>query len=507
MTIRYIIAIDRNHDGGFEDAGEDITGEVLDLRWRLGLRQPYDSIADDSQAQITVQNPRGSFSPERVRLDSGTRLRIQSDDGRAVRTHFIGFVRHIEPDAGDWGQKQAVIHLQDIQPWLDDSPVRLSPQVDVTADTVIDSLLNQAMIRRAALDGYCIIDVAGYNLIDSVRLFPPENLARSLAAGKTRFAYIGDWWRESTPIRQAIRELAASERGRFYVDREGRAVFLNRHYTLVHKLVAASFQDDMTALDYRYGDAGLNRISLMMTPREVGSSGTLLWRLGQAQKIGRGTQLMLNLHLVDDRNEPLGLLELEELEASFHRSPDGSGRALRGHVAVEIVHVGSTSVQVRVSNSGRRDVYLTALRVIGRPLYRRDPLEIVVADEESIILYGLRQMSLDLPALSDIETAYAFAIYEVARRRHPAGAVRSLTLDARDHQQAGLRLTLFDRIRITEAQTGHAAEYFIIAEAHHVSLGGTRHEVAWTLEPADSTRFVIVNDSQIDQAQEVLAPY
>ena len=508
MSISYIIAIDKNHDGGFADAGEDITGEALELRWRLGMRQPYDSIADYSRAQIRVRNPRGDFSPERSRLDSGARLRIQSRDGHVTRTHFTGFIRYIEPEAGDWGQKQAVIHLQDVQPWLNDSPVRLAPQVNMTADAVIDRLLNQAMIRRAALAGYCIIDVVGYNQIDSVKIFPPQTLARRLAVGKTRFAYAGDWWRESTPIRQAVRELAESERGRFYIDREGRAVFLNRHHTLVHKTVAASFDNDMTWLDYRYGDVGLNRISLMMTPREVGLSGTLLWRLGQAQKIGRDAQIMLRLRLVDERNEPLGLLELERLEASFHSKPDGSGDAIQGQAAVEIVEIGWTSVQVQVRNHGAQDVYLTRLRVIGRPLYRRDPLEIVVSDAESITFYGLKQMSLDLPALSDIETAQAFAAYEVARRKHSAGAVRTLTLNAGDHPSAALDLSLFQRIRITESQTGQrAAEYFIIAEEHHVSLGGTRHEVTWTLEPADSTRFVIADDSRIDDSRRVIAPY
>lgn len=508
MTRRYIIAMDKNRDGDFADVSEDIAGETLELRWRLGMRQPYDSIADYSQAQIRVRNPRGDFSPERHRLDIGARLRIQSRDGKITRTHFTGFIRYIEPEAGDWGQKQALIHLQDVQPWLDDSPVRPAPQINTRADAVIDSLLNQATLRPEALAGYCIIDVVGYNLIDEVKIFPPQTLARRLAIGKTRLAYVGDWWSESTSVRQAIRELAESERGRFYIDREGRAVFLNRHHTLVHKTVAASFDNDMDGLDYRYGAGGLNRVSLLMTPREVGVSGTLLWRLGQAQKIGQGAQIMLRLNLVDERNKPLGLLELERLEASFHRKPDGSGGAIRGPAAVDIVEIGWTSVQALVRNNGAQDVYLTGMRVIGRPLYRRDPLEIVVSDAENITFYGLKQMSLDLPALSDIETAQAFAVYEVARRKPPVGAVRTLTLNAADHPNAALDLSLFERIRITESQTGQrAAEYFIIAEEHHVSLGGARHEVTWMLEPADSTRFVIADDSRIDDSRRVIAPY
>ena len=507
MMTSWRIAIDRNHDGNFEDA-EDITAETLDLQWRLGLRQPYDSIADYSRAQIRVRNMSGEFSPERGQLKPGTRLCIQSKNGDAARTHFIGFIRHVQPESGDWSRKQAVIHAQDIQPWLDGSPVKLAPQVDVTADEVIDSLLNQAMLRPAMLAGYCIIDAAGYNLIDAVKIYPAQMAAQRLALGKTRFAYVGDWWTGATSVRQAVGELAESERGRFYIDREGRAVFLNRHYTLIHKTLAARFQDDMAGLDYRYGDVGLNHVTLLMTPREVGADGTVLWRLARAQAVRQGQRLTLNLRLVDERNMPLGLLKLERLDASFHSRPDGSGEAVRGQVAVDIVDLGPMSVQVQIRNDGSRDVYLTELRVIGKPLYRADPLEIVVSDRANITLYGLRRMAFDLPALSDIETAHAFATYEAARRKHPSGTVRTLSLNARDHRDTALDLTLFDRIRITESQTGHrAADYFIIAEEHRVSLGGSRHEVTWTLEPADSTRFVVVDDSRIDNPQEVIAPY
>ena len=231
-NITYTIAIDRNHDGTFED---DITADVIDAHWSLGLAQPYDSIADISHAEITVRNPTGAYSPEKNALDNGTRIRIQSDDSTTTRTHFTGFVGHIDPTEGDWGEKLAVIHLHDVQVWLDNSPVVISPQENVTADVVIDRLLNEAILRRAVIGGYCIIDVDGYNLIDTVSIFPEENITRSLDTGKTQFAYVGDWWGETVPARQGIAELVASERGRFYINRDGEAIFLNRNYTLITK--------------------------------------------------------------------------------------------------------------------------------------------------------------------------------------------------------------------------------------------------------------------------------
>lgn len=504
MRIQYSIAIDGDHDGAAE---REISGQVIEMRWRLGMRQAYDSMAEPSQAHITVNNPAGAFSPERNSLPPGTGIRIQSRHAGAAQTLFTGTVSHVEPDAGTWSRKLAVIHLHDLQVWLESSPARLPAQVDVAADDVIDALLAQAIIRPAVIAGYCLIDVAGHNAIDSVSVYPPLRPAQHLERGKTRFAFVGDWWRETTSIREAIGDIVASERGRFYVNREGAAVFLNRHYTLLHDTLAAAFADDMSGMAYSYGDQRLNRLALLTRPRMIGASNSLLWQLPSPLRIEPRAELELTLRLLDERDEPIGLLQVDELDSGF-ASAEAGGEDITDNVAAELARLEASAAVVRLRNGRHQQVYLTRLRLYGKPLYRGDPLEIVVADGEGIHLYGIRQLSLDLPALSDIATAQAFAQYEVARRKHPRGAVRSLRINAREHPAAALNASLFDRIRISERQTGHLAQdYFIIGEEHHIRAGGKSHDVAWTLEPADSTRFVIVNESAIGDSSEVLAPY
>lgn len=63
MTVRYSVAIDRDHDGSFATSGDEISAHVIELRWRLGLREAYDSMADYSWARIRLRNPGGEFSP------------------------------------------------------------------------------------------------------------------------------------------------------------------------------------------------------------------------------------------------------------------------------------------------------------------------------------------------------------------------------------------------------------------------------------------------------------
>lgn len=501
--IEYRIEIDEDHSGNF---AREISGEALELRWWLGMDAAYDSMAAASWAHITLLNPDGAFSPERRHLAIGARVRIQSIAEGIRRRHFTGVISRIEPDAGAYGEKLARIELADILPWLADSPARLPPQSDVTAGQVIAQLLDNATIRRAPLAGFCLIDVPGFSEIDGIRIFPPQNHPRRLQAGKTRFAYVGDWWRDSTSARAAISEIAASERGRFYIDRAGTAVFLDRHHTLTQTAVAASFADDMAGLRYSYGDQRVNHIALRMRPRQIGAPRSLLWQLKAPQKIDQRSELELTLRLVDERDQPLGLLALDAVEAHFEDA-DGSGEPRSRGLLAEAVELGTSSLRLRISNRTRHPALLAQLHIIGQALYRRDPLEIVAADGEGMHRYGLKRLSLEAPALSDIATAQAVASYELARRRRPRGTITSLSLQARQQPAAALSLSLFDRIRISEAQTGHRdREYFIVGEAHQAAASG-EHEVTWTLEEADSAQFVLLDSSRIDDSAAVLAPY
>ncbi|MYI42004.1 MAG: hypothetical protein F4063_08825, partial [Chloroflexi bacterium] len=389
MTIEYRVAIDRDHSGDFA-AGEDISADVLALRWRLGMRAPYDSLADYGEALITLCNRAGAYSPERNALPIGARVRIQSRRQDVARSHFIGFISHIETDAGELGRRRALLHLRDIQVWLAQAQALLPPQVEVTADQVIAQLLDKAILRRPALAGYLFIDRPGSNRIDSARIFPAQNVAQELAAGKTRFAYVGDWWDESTSSRTAIGELAASERGRFYINRAGKAVFLNRRYTLLHKTLGAHFIDDMAGCDYVYGDDQLNRLTLQVSPRAIGAAGSLLWKLPNPQRVPPRSDTRLTIQLVDERGQPIGLLAFERLVARFQLGSNPESREVKRNILVKVEQLGATSLQVRVCNYHRRALWMSLLNVYGTPLYRGAPLQVRAQDVASLHIHGVR---------------------------------------------------------------------------------------------------------------------
>jgi len=103
--------------------------------------------------------------------------------------------------------------------------------------------------------------------------------------------------------------------------------------------------------------------------------------------------------------------------------------------------------------------------------------------------YAPDTLTLDLPQLDSLAQARSVARFELARRRVPRGRITALTLAAGQQRAQILARALGDRVRVSEAQTGHTADYFIHAEAHEVTHSGSRHRVSWALEPADAGVF------------------
>lgn len=96
MTTTWTIAIDWDRNGNFTDTYDNVTSRVISANWFLGMRQAYQEMADNSTLTLVLDNVDKRYSPEY----SGSPLtgkvvpfrpvRIQSDDGAAVRTHRQG---------------------------------------------------------------------------------------------------------------------------------------------------------------------------------------------------------------------------------------------------------------------------------------------------------------------------------------------------------------------------------------------------------------------------------
>jgi hypothetical protein len=80
--------------------------------------QPYQHVADHSSLALVLKNHNQRFSPENVAGPLSGKLvplrpvRIQSDDGSTVRTHWVGWMESIQPTVGRFGERlSALVNL------------------------------------------------------------------------------------------------------------------------------------------------------------------------------------------------------------------------------------------------------------------------------------------------------------------------------------------------------------------------------------------------------------
>jgi hypothetical protein len=306
MPTTYTVAIDYDDDGDFSDPSEDITADVLALHWRLGMAQPFDHTAAPIYAEITVRNVSRDYSPEYTAdpLLPRKAVRIQSNDGLTTRTHFRGYIDHVDSRPGAQGERTAVIHAAGLENELRQNRVLLPPQINVRADQVISAILDACILRQRSLKGYWVIGVSNQGELGSnTRL--AETYPRSLETGKSVFAYVGDNWIDGIPADEAIRQIIEAERGRFFINRDGLPTFYNRHHTTLNQTAAAGFNENMDGLEYTYGQEIVNHLQIRITPRSLGAAGSVVWTLEKTFRLRRGSDfivyLLVQYHDADQR--------------------------------------------------------------------------------------------------------------------------------------------------------------------------------------------------------------
>jgi len=511
MPITYTIAIDLNDDGDFSALGDVISGDVLQVRWHLGFARRYDPVAAAAEAQIIVQNRSGKYAPERTPLQPGQHLRICSDDGTTVHTHFSGLIDRIEPQTGNQGTQQSIIYAVDLLHELQQHRVGMMPLQNQRADQILDAIIPQMQLRHPRLHGFCIIDRAGHNIINSDSIFGDDYPSTNFETGKSVFTYVGDTWGDGLRAHSAIQQICESEGGRFFASRDGILTFHNRHHIFLDETLAASFTDDMEGLRYAYAADHLSQTEITITPRRIDPPNSLLWSLSEALRFERNSSRRIVARFRDAAKNPIGALAVIAPQAFVHFTAnlrqDGSGLDVTGHLQVTLMSANASAAVLQIRNRHPRlTVFLQNLELRGTPLITGDPLLLVAEDGLSRALHGLKRLVLDAPLLQDVEEASDLLEYELRRRGIPEGVLDVLQTSTHSHPQETLSLTLFDRIRITESHSGHSADHLIIAEAHQIEAGGARHQVIWRLEPANLHRFFTVNTHTIDDASVVLLP-
>lgn len=497
MATTWAVYVDKDDDGTFS-AGDNLATYVRAVKWRIGVT-PYEFLERGNFARILLNNFNGAVSPETSTLGlvPGRPVRIQSNDGTLVRSHFTGHIWDVE-----WVDQQTIAvncrtQLEAIQQQVVTLPLAVSQR----SDQVIQAVIDRLKFRQPALGTGMII---GTGLIGTGTLFgPPLTVNVDSGVGKYTFNYVGDSWAAGVPAERALREVLEVEAGYLYTDGSGTVRFKDRSILQNDPTTDAIFDNTVSDFEYSYGDQVVNSVEVRFRPRKVGTANSVLWTSTVTHEFrAQSVKELLTVFRNSVDNFFGALSVVYPPSTSDFVFYDGSGNDVSTQVRVNVVSEGSRA-KVRVENPRVGSVFLQANSVLrGTPLVQGNEVVAVARNALSETVHGPRMVSLSRPLMNSLEDAQQLAGYELLRRGLPRGIMKSVTIRATALEPHKLGRTVLDRITVRDARLSHARDYFIMAENHE--LEGDVHVVRWELELAASERAIVIGIAKVGDLNVVI---
>jgi hypothetical protein len=156
MTTRWTIGIDWDRDGAYTDE----TDRVLSAKWSLGFQQAYMDVGNDAKLSLLMRNEDKRFTPENSagplsgKLAPLRPVKIESNDGTTIRTHWSGWIAMILPVGGKYGNRQVDIIAHGAMQFLKATETKIELQEDQRSDQVIDALIQEVIFPPALADQF-----------------------------------------------------------------------------------------------------------------------------------------------------------------------------------------------------------------------------------------------------------------------------------------------------------------------------------------------------------------
>lgn len=514
LNAQWKLLVDWNRDGDFSDSGEDITQYVIEWHWKLGMGSPYQEIGDEAEATFVLDNQTGYFSPEKAGpyqnlMDRNTPVLVQSVYGGVTIDHYTGWIESVLPTPGTVAPRRATMLCYGIKNILEKSKVYLELMESVTADQVIDAILQQVGVTPANATGNWILGVANFSELGNKTWLADTTDFWTLQTGLQTFPFVADNWEDGVSAMDAIADVVQAERGRAFQGRSGKYIFWNRAELQTNITSLFSVTDTIfETMDYRYGEHLANVVKIHVQPRTISAGNNeLLWEAEDdiaVPTVAPGEQpkvIRANFKSADDgtriagRNVKKPNATAGTLAGTGKKGVKLSRMKMRFEADARSAKI---SVEVPAQTPGQPSLFtLTTLQVRGQKLTSWKEQELEAVNDESIARRGKQEYTVPAGLLDNLDFAQQVIDYELARRKDPRGEVFAVTLRNVDQTNLiqMLNRTMGDRITVSETQTGHSADYFIIGEQHDLLDGTANYTVTWFLETAEAGQVWVLGET------------
>lgn len=510
VTGRFRFYIDFAGDGSFSIADE-ITAYVRDARWTIGMSSPYQLVADETRIELTLVNKDKRFSPEVTtspyypNLKPQKLVKVEVELNGVTTPLYLGFIDRINPSAQE--MTSCLITAVSAKQYIQEQKLNMPLLQNVRADEILEQILERVHLPPSMGDAW-LLGIEGASELGESTYLNDLSLATDFDTGNTTFAYVADTWDADFQGNQyvskdwgtgfrgytAIADVVKAELGRFYFDREGKAVFKARDWLQKNVTLGESYtQSDFVASKYEYGIRIFNRITSKAYPRVVSASPEVIHENADRFQVNAGNRRTLRTRFTS--NEGYELAALDPYISDLTLVP---GSAQADYVVEWEARGGKFEFNAESAAYAHTNIEISANTVKSL-----NEIELVVEDGLSISQYGLRTMSVDSKLSDNQNLAQSIAEYRLNQWKNPKGEMLwvELFLDSDAKYAQALNSSIGDRINISDSRLGHDADYFIIGEmfAYRKDSG---HKVRWYLERADGNFAWILGETGYSELGE-----
>ena len=464
-SVTYKVYVDWNNDGDFDDANEDITGNVKSISFSRGKSDELGK-AEVGQCSIVLNNAAGLYSPS----NSAGALYNNLLPKRPIKVTFTGgwnmfygFIEEIIPHP----------HLSE-----QDCIITAVDGIDFLARHDMSTALYKDTLT-GTIHGY-ILDDAGWSAS-----------MRTLDAGQDTVPY---WYGQDVKARFAQGELDDAEQGFSYVDGAGYFRFEDRHHrsTEEHQISKATLSDTMTGITYSLNPRNVyNIVRVTVTPWELQAI-VELWRLQETPSIPAGetytwwgeAAVSGNSVFVDAWTTPVITTDY-----TANSEAGGGGTDMTADITLTATKFAKT-IKLQLQNTAAVPAFITLLKARGTYYDDQTKVTLKAEDSTSQTAYQKRTLTVDGKYLTDTDTARDFTNYAIAKYKDPRA---ELAVSVMNQDNATLNDILgreiSDRITIVNTELGLSEDFFIDYMEHDISISGKYHTVTYRLAEVKNEEF------------------
>lgn len=463
VYVRAFIDFDRN--GLFAGAYDDVSADLMSARWNIGARGANQSVGNAGRATLRLNDEAGIYNPDnaaspiygKLRPRVNVKITVAQTPYSAQHVAFRGYVEAVRlPFDVVAGVRFVEVDCADIFGLLRDSVVELPLLENKRTDEIIETILRLVELPPLGGVGWRL-GVAGMSELGVTTVLGDVEAGFDLQTGLYTASYAGDNWGNGISALSAIKSAVEAERGRFYFDREGRAVFKNRQYLQKLTTPAATITAAQSASRVFYEDLK-NVVKVTTEPRKIETSVTL-FELDEPIECKPNAQTKFSAKFTNSAG-------VEVAGRNLVTPSEGGGTLATtgGSISFEMTAKAKQADFV-FDNPNYANVTITTLIITGDRLTSFGTVEAVAADEGLAFLDGRRELIIDGKLLDNLADGQNIANYEFGRLSTAVGYTNQISLMG-DEAAAVFDVEVMDAVQISGVYPGIDETSVVVGEAH-----------------------------------------